>query len=235
MTFVDGETIDDPARAAALTQDARDRMTDELTTVLGALHAQDPIALGLGGLVRPGAYVERQLRRWRRQVEDVESPASDLLGPVYERLRDQAPEQQGMAVVHGDFKLGNMRVTPDGAIAAVLDWELTAIGDPLADLGWLLASWAEPGDGGSWIVPPPTSAGGFPDRSSLVEAYAGKTGRDVSQVGYYVAFSYWRWSCINEGTRARFAAGAMGDRQIDVGALEAQIRSQLARAWELLA
>jgi aminoglycoside phosphotransferase (APT) family kinase protein len=235
MEYVDGETLADPATAGRLPSEARAEIAGQLTTILQTLHDQDPIALGLGSLVRRDGYVERQLRRWSRQIADYDSLASDLIGPVRDRLSTRIPEPQRTCMIHGDFKLANMRVDAGGAILAVLDWELAAIGDPLADLGWLLASWAEPGDPGAWIVPPPTSQGGFPDRADLVASYSAKSGLDASAVGYYVAFSYWRWSCINEGIRARFAAGEMGDQSLDLDAVEAQIRWQLARAWELLA
>lgn len=235
MEHVAGETLADPAAAARLSADERLRLADELTTALAALHAEDPEAIGLAHFARPGLYLERQLRRWSRQIAGYDSLATNLIEPVRERLAACIPAPQRTCVIHGDFKLANLRVLAGGAIAAVLDWELAALGDPLADVGWLLASWAEPEDDGTWIVPPPTSAGGFVRRAELAAAYADKTGLDVSELDYYVAFSYWRWSCINEGIRARFAGGVMGDQRLDLDAVEAQITWQLERAWDLLA
>lgn len=235
MEYVAGETLADPSTARRFSADARATIADQMTTALAALHDQDPGTLGLDTFVRPGGYLERQLRRWSLQIADHDSLASDLIKPVHDRLGERIPAPQRACIVHGDFKLANMRVTDDGAILAVLDWELAAIGDPLADVGWLLASWAEPDEPGAWIVPPPTSRGGFPERADLAAAYCAKTGLSVDELDYYVAFSYWRWSCINEGIRARFASGQMGGQSLDSAAIEAQIRWQLERAWELLA
>lgn len=234
MGYVDGVTVADPATAAGLSPAARAALADSVTTVLAELHAQDPLAIGLGEFVRAGAYLERQLRRWSRQIKGQELVDASLIAEVRDRLAARMPAGGRTCVVHGDYKLANLRIGPDGGIRAVLDWELAALGDPLADLGWLLASWAQPGDGSAWIVPPPTSAGGFPDGGALAAAYAEKAGVDAGAIGYYVAFAYWRWSCINEGIRARFASGAMGDQPLDLSAVEAQIRWQLCRARELL-
>jgi aminoglycoside phosphotransferase (APT) family kinase protein len=235
MQYVAGETLADPSAAGRFSAAARSTIADQMTTALAALHDQDPGSLGLDAFVRPGAYLERQLRRWSSQIAEHDSLASDLIEPVRDRLAERMPAPQRACIIHGDFKLANLRVSDDGTIQAVLDWELAAIGDPLADVGWLLASWAEANEPGAWIVPPPTSRGGFPKRAELAAAYGAKTGLDVSDLDYYIAFSYWRWSCINEGIRARFASGQMGGKSLDPAAVAAQIRWQLARAWELLA
>lgn len=234
MAFADGETLDSPDAARRLDAAAKRRVGEQVPEVLADLHALDPVAIGLGDLVRPGAYIERQLRRWSRQIDDYESHASDLIRPVHDALARHRPREQRQVLLHGDYKLANLRVDATGAIRAVLDWELSAIGDPLADLGWLLASWAEPADAGRWIVEPPTTVEGFTDRGSLVAAYAARSGLDLGDIDYYVAFSYWRWSCINEGIRHRFASDVMGGRTIDLAAVEEQIRWQLERAWTLL-
>jgi aminoglycoside phosphotransferase (APT) family kinase protein len=234
MGFVGGRTIDNPAAAATLSLDARRHLTDDAIHVLYDLHAEDIDTLGLGSLARPGGYVERQLRRWGRQLDGYAELTTPLIREVQSALERRIPVQQRMALVHGDYKLGNLRVDADGRILAILDWELTAVGDPLADLGWLIASWAMPGDGSSWIVPPPTSAGGFPGHAALADAYETGSGLDLSDLDYYVAFSLWRWACINEGLQARFRAGAMGTKTVDLRAVEAQILWQAGWASQLL-
>ena len=108
------------------------------------------------------------------------------------------------------------------------------MGDPLVDIGWLLASWAEPEDSDQWIVEPPTVVPGFGSRAELLGRLEDASALDLVDVDYYVAFSYWRWSCINEGILARFSDGAMANKQIDLEAIRAQIRSQLAAAMSLL-
>jgi aminoglycoside phosphotransferase (APT) family kinase protein len=235
MNFVGGATVGDPPAVAGLDLDARQRVAAEMATVLARLHRLDPLEIGLADLVREGGLIERQLRRWRRQLDGYPELTSTRLIGVGDELAARVPTQQRRALVHGDYKLGNLRIDEDGGILAVLDWELTAIGDPLVDIGWLLASWAEPGDTGRWIVDPPTMTAGFPSRAELTAAIDAATDLDLAEIDYYVAFAFWRWSCINEGIIARFASGSMGGKQIDLDSARAQIRWQLASAEELLA
>jgi aminoglycoside phosphotransferase (APT) family kinase protein len=132
---------------------------------------------------------------------------------LYERLSGDVPEQVGASIVHGDFRLGNLIVGADAHIAAVLDWELCTLGDPLADVGYVLNNWAEPGEripSTRGAALSPTSAGGFPTRAALLRSYAERTGRDLSRIDYYRAFQYWRLAAIVEGVLARYLKGVMG-------------------------
>ena len=233
MEYVDGRAVADPIAADELSSKAKGRFADQLTTLLADLHAQVPGALGLEDLVRSGGYLERQLRRWGRQLAARSQLSSDLFAPVQRLLEQRLPEERESVLLHGDFKPGNVLVASDGSIRAIVDWELAAVGDPLADLGWLLASWAGPGEG-EWIVPPATSAGGFLGRRALIDAYGRKSGRDVSQVAYYVAFADWRWSCINEGILERIRTGALSSASVPPSRVERQIAWQLERARRLL-
>jgi aminoglycoside phosphotransferase (APT) family kinase protein len=113
--------------------------------------------------------------------------------------------------VHGDYRLDNVIVTPQGAVAAVLDWELCTLGDPLADLGQLMVYWAEPDDEVVPLTRAPTLAPGFPTREELVERYVARSGRDVSQLDFFVALAYWKLAAILEGVYARYSAGAYGE------------------------
>ena len=127
---------------------------------------------------------------------------------LHQALADAMPEQFAATIVHGDYRLGNM-LTGTGHVLAVLDWELCTLGDPLADVGWLLNNWVAPREviiaaGG------PTAAGGFGSRNEIIARYAHATGFDLSQIGYYRAFSYWRLAVITEGIYARYRHGAMG-------------------------
>jgi len=135
------------------------------------------------------------------------------------RLAARVPVQQGVAVAHGDYRFGNCITDVEhGRIAAVLDWELCTLGDPLADLGYLGVYWAGPG--GESRHNDPTSAPGFPTFAEVVERYAARTGRDVSGIDYYVAFSCWRLAVISEGVYARYLHGAMGDQEVDLEPLK---------------
>ena len=152
------------------------------------------------------------------------------LGVAALLVRDQ-PEQIGSTIVHGDYRLGNMLVA-DGRVAGVLDWELCTLGDPLADVGYLMNNWIDPGEptaGSSG----PTGVGGFPDRAAMLDRYAAATGRDVSRVPYYRAFSYWRLAAIVEGVLARYLAGAMG-AEADTSLFRAQVEGLASMALQLL-
>jgi aminoglycoside phosphotransferase (APT) family kinase protein len=130
-------------------------------------------------------------------------------------LSARIPVQGPAGVVHGDYRLDNCVVSSDGSqVLAVLDWELCTLGDPLADLGQLLTYWPGPGERSS-LGSAPTRAPGFATRDELIGRYSASTGRDLSQLGFYVAFAYWKLACILEGVYARYVGGAMGDDGFD--------------------
>lgn len=214
MEFVDGLVVRDQDSALELlTEPARRAASESLIDVLAAIHAVEPGAVGLGDLSRRDGYVARQLKRWHGQLEHATSDVPDLLHEVHARLSASIPEQGPAAIVHGDFRLDNCLLAADGRVQAVLDWELCTLGDPLADLGLLLVYWRQPGDVdlAETFVGYPTSIDGFLTRDELVARYAEQTGRDVSQMGFYVAFGFWKLACIMQGVADRFRDGAMGD------------------------
>jgi aminoglycoside phosphotransferase (APT) family kinase protein len=116
----------------------------------------------------------------------------------------------------------------------VLDWELATLGDTLADLGWLVSSWAEPGDATTSPFPPPTVAPGFPSRRDMADRYQRSTGRDVSDLPYYVAFARWRSACIGEGVLARYRAQVMGDVDFDIDQQALSVAAQAEAAKDAL-
>ena len=212
MHFVEGVVLRGAQDSEALLEPAtRDAAADSLIDVLVRLHALDPDEIGLGDLGRKEDYLARQLRRWKSQLEKGRTRDVPVLDEVHRRLEADVPPQDGACVVHGDYKLENVILDPDsGEVRAVLDWELTTLGDPLADLGLLLVYWSEPGDAVG--VPGGASAvEGFPSRDEVVRRYAARSGRDVSQIDYYYAFGTWKLACIVEGVYARMAAGAYGE------------------------
>ncbi|HEV7757836.1 MAG TPA: phosphotransferase family protein [Acidimicrobiales bacterium] len=211
MDFVEGAVLRGQDVTAALGPEARAHAGHQIPDVLARIHAVDPDAVGLGELGRKEAYIERQLRRWHRQWEGSKTRELPVVDEVHAALSERIPEQGPAAIVHGDYRLDNCLVGPDGAITAVLDWELCTLGDPLADVGLLLVYWSEPGDGYTALGDSATLLDGFPTRAQLSERYAERSGRDLSQVDYYVAFGYWKLACILEGVYARYRAGVMGE------------------------
>jgi aminoglycoside phosphotransferase (APT) family kinase protein len=211
MGFVDGVVLDAPEKAALLPLGLRRTACEHLVDVLADLHDVDVDAVGLGDLARREGYVERQLKRWTTQWAGSKTRELPAIDEVAETLARNVPVQQGVAIAHGDYRFGNCLTDVDsGRVAAVLDWELCTLGDPLADVGYLGVYWTDPG------VPTrrhndPSGAAGFATYADLLDRYATRTGRDVSGIDYYVAFSSWRLAVISEGVYARYLHGAMGD------------------------
>jgi aminoglycoside phosphotransferase (APT) family kinase protein len=210
MELVDGIVVDSPAAAAPLPMPVRARMTEQLVDVLAELHHVDPDAVGLGDLGRREGYVERQIRRWSKQWEGSKTRDLPAVDEVADALLVRVPAQQGVTVIHGDYRFGNCITDPaTGNIEAVLDWELCTLGDPLADLGYLGVHWTDGPDGGGRHNDP-TAAGGFGTFADVLGRYAKTSTRDLAEIDYYVAFQYWRLAIILEGVYARYRQGAMG-------------------------
>ncbi len=199
----------------AETPDDRHRVGEALVDVLADLHTVDPATIGLAEFGRPAGFMERQLRRWSQQW--VASKTADL--PALDALRDNLvaalPEQQTSAIVHGDYRLDNTILHPTevGTIVAVLDWEMSTLGDPLADLGAMLAYWSEAGDSEvlrrARIMAPVTAGEGFPTRAEIIERYARRSGTDVSMINWYQSFAYFKLAVVCQGIAARAAGGSM--------------------------
>ena len=161
MGFVEGLVLADADAGLALVPLARSRAAEQLVDVLVALHALDPVALGLGDMVRKTGYLERQLRRWRAQVHATDAAELPLLDEVHDLLARRMPAQAN-GIVHGDYRAGNVAFGPDGGVRAVFDWELATSGDPMADLGWLASTWQDPGEPLPPTTPGPSAVAGFP-------------------------------------------------------------------------
>jgi aminoglycoside phosphotransferase (APT) family kinase protein len=220
MGFVEGEVLDSPEKAAKLPVDLRRPASEHLIDVLADLHAVDIDAVGLGDFAKREGYIERQVKRWSTQWENSKTRELPAIDEVAAALRSRIPEQRGVSIAHGDFRFGNcLTDVRHGRIAAVLDWELCTLGDPLADVGYLGVYWND-GDATTARANDPTPAGGFATYAELLERYAARTGRDLSGIDYYVAFSCWRLAVISEGVYARYLHGAMGDQEIDLEPLK---------------
>ncbi len=225
--LVDGAAVVDRASAAEIDEVARQAAGASFASALAALHALDVEAVGLGGLTRPGNYVERQLSRWWRQWE---SSGGDhaLMGRVHAGLVERTPTQQAVALVHADPKLDNCLLAADGSVRAIVDWELATVGDPLADVGAMLAYWAEPGDETVALQDPPTRVPGFASRRELIVAYGAASSLDLDELPVYVAFALWRIACIVQGVVARMTA--RGEPGIDPFVAQVERLATLAAA-----
>jgi aminoglycoside phosphotransferase (APT) family kinase protein len=218
MEFVEGAILRDRAQAEATFDEAiRGVIGDHLAATLAQLHDVDVERAGLGELARHDGYIERQLRRWRTQYEQMQVAGVDdggLIESVGSELSAQIPAQQRVSVVHGDYRLDNTVLDQNGRVRAILDWEICTLGDPMADLGLLMVYWAEPTDPTvSLLGVAPTTARGFASRDQVLAAYASHSTLDLSHVAYYQAFGYWKLACIMQGVFARYSAGAAGGDQ----------------------
>ena len=194
-------------------------MGEELVDALVELHAVDFTSCGLDGFGKPTGYLERQLRRWTGQME-LTLPYTRPL-PDLERLgrwlAEHLPESPPTTLVHGDYKLDNVMFSLEGGsprLEAILDWEMSTLGDPLADLGWMTSFWREVGDSADDLFGETgrvTEMPGFGSRMDLIERYASATGRDVSRLDWYVVLAIWKLAILLEGSYARHLAGMTDD------------------------
>jgi aminoglycoside phosphotransferase (APT) family kinase protein len=213
MGYVDGLVLHNAEEAQqGLPEAARPAAANSIVDTLAAIHAVDPGAVGLDDLGRHEGYIARQLKRWHGQWTSSKTRELPEVDEVHDILITRIPEQGPAAIVHGDYRLENCLVGPDGRIRAVLDWEICTLGDPLADVGLLAVYWTGPDDELSAWSDPPTLAAGFPGRKQLLERYATVSGRDLSQIDFYVAFGFWKLACILEGVYSRYLGGALGER-----------------------
>ena len=213
MGFVDGHVLRDrPAAEHLLSETARGNASRSIVDTMAAIHAVDVDAVGLRDLGRHDGYIARQLKRWYGQWNQGKTRELPTVDRVHDALAELIPEQGPATIVHGDYRLDNSMVDDDGAVVAVLDWEICTLGDPLADVGLLQVYWTGPNDPESAWTGGATTAPGFWDRARLAERYAEVSGRDISQLPYYVAFAHWKLACIIEGVYSRYLGGALGER-----------------------
>ncbi len=237
MDYVEGVVLTSPEQTTMVVPEAqRESLGFHVIEILAHLHNLEPDEVGLGTLGRREAYLARQLKRWKTQWEKSKTRELSLMEDAHAVLVAKMPEQKGAAIVHGDFRMGNFLTNgAAGRIDAVLDWELCTLGDPLADVGYLMNDWSGPderatasGTGLSAI-----SCGGFPDRESLLARYEELTGSSTQGIDYYRAFQYWRLAAIVEGVLSRYMKGVMGENA-DTDAFKAQVDGLAEAAVELL-
>jgi aminoglycoside phosphotransferase (APT) family kinase protein len=238
MSYVDGAVLHDAEIVEAEIPEVATRgtLSRSVVEVLADLHLADPDTIGLGDLGRKEAYLDRQLKRWKAQWESAKTRELPAMDQAFELLTEAKPEQRYTGIVHGDYRLGNMLVDPAaGTVAAVLDWELCTLGDVLADVGYLLNNWAQPGEVTTrGATQAPTQAGGFTTREELVDAYRERTGFEIANIDYYRAFQNWRLAAIVEGVMARYLKGVMVDDSVDTDEYKVQIENLADEALNLL-
>jgi aminoglycoside phosphotransferase (APT) family kinase protein len=188
--------------------------------------------VGLADFGRPEGFMARQVRRWTQQWEatrDRNRPGMDALAA---RLAQTVPQTQRSGITHGDFRLDNCLLDPDtpGRVRAVLDWEMSTLGDPLADLGLLFVYWPQAGEDNPVALSPVTMLEGFPTRAQIAERYAARTGLDLTPLPWYVGFAYFKFAAIVAGIVARSAAGAMAGKDTSGYAERIDPCVQLGRA-----
>jgi aminoglycoside phosphotransferase (APT) family kinase protein len=231
MEHVPGHIIAEPPDATVLPVAARHTCGHELVRVLTLLHELEPCNIGLADFGRHGDYIARQLHRWHKQVNISRTRPIPAIDELHRLLASAIPAQQRTSVVHGDYRLGNVIVDGGGRVRAVLDWELSTLGDPLADVGWLLSWWEQLEDECAGTTAA-TVAGGFPARQDMLRVYGDLSGLDTTDIEYYVAFARWRGACIGEGVYARYRSGVMGDDSFGVEEYGAKVAERAEYALE---
>ena len=208
MEFVDGTVYRAAEQTAVLGAERARTLAFTLVDVLADLHDVDAEAVGLGDFGHPAGYLERQTRRWKGQLDASRSRDLPGIDELHARLAASAPAESGAGVVHGDYRLDNVVVDGGGRVAAVLDWEMATLGDPLADLGLLLVYWDGLARiGGNAVATAVSPAAGFPPGSALAARYAERRGADLTRLPWYTAFGFFKLAVIAEGIHYRFTQG----------------------------
>jgi aminoglycoside phosphotransferase (APT) family kinase protein len=208
MEHVDGTVYRSARETGELTEVRATKMSYALIDVLADLHDVEPETVGLGDFGRPAGFLERQLRRWHKQLDASRSRDLDGIDDLFTALAADIPESGAPSIVHGDYRLDNVIVATDDEVAAVLDWEMATLGDPLTDLGLFIVYWdgmnKVPSRSLTTAVSP---AAGFPSGATLMKRYADRRSVDLSRLNWYVAFGYVKLAVIAEGIYYRFQAG----------------------------
>lgn len=234
MDRIMGRTYRTHAETAELSVEQRAALADAMVETLVHLHEIDPAEVGLDTLGRPDGYLKRQLDRWARQWDVVKTTSNDSVSDLLRLLSDGLPQTRHVGIVHGDYKIDNVMVAPDapGRILGVLDWEMATIGDTIADLGFLVSFWDEPGMPWNPISAGATAHEGFSTARHVVERYAMRRGIDVENIQWYLAFSDFKLAVILEQIHHRHLKGeTTGEGFDDIGAMVAPLLDRaLSRA-----
>jgi aminoglycoside phosphotransferase (APT) family kinase protein len=234
MGFADGRPLYTVEEAREwVPADRRVTLANSFIDTLADLHALDPDEIGLGTLGKKEDYIGRQVKTWYRSWQASVEPAQ-FDDPRAHELRqyflDHKPEQAAASVVHGDYGFHNCLIGSDSMVAAVVDWEISTLGDPLADLGYTLKTWPETDADMTRNPDAPTSAGGFPARDAMAQRYADRTGFNIDMLDFYVGFNHWKGAAILHGVYARYLEGKKSTEGVDLDLLLTRIEDSLAAA-----
>jgi aminoglycoside phosphotransferase (APT) family kinase protein len=237
MRYLDGHVITTRLPAGLDGAASRHALGLDLVDALAEIHAADVAHPELAAFARPGSYLERQVRRFTQLWEINKTRELPQVDAVVGKLAARIPEPLAPTVVHGDYRLGNMMVARDRPtrVEAVLDWEMGAIGDPRADVGYLLATYNEPAGPPSPLgTSPVTAEPGFPTRSELVDRYVVETGRDVEPLDWFEALALWKAAVFCEAIYGRFLRGELGAEDTRAARFEQGVPFLADRALEIL-
>jgi len=238
MAYLEGHVVTETLPPGLEEEPARRALADDLVDTLVEIHAADVTTPGLAAFARPGSYNERQVRRFAQLWEINRTREVPHVEEVGARLAATLPEPLAPAVVHGDFRLGNTMVAPGdpSRIVAVFDWEMGAIGDPRADVGYLLATYSEPGGPPNPLgTSPVTASPGFPSRAELVERYVARSGRDVEPLAWFEALALWKAAVFCEAIYGRYLRGELGAEDARAARFELGVPQLAEAAAEALA
>jgi aminoglycoside phosphotransferase (APT) family kinase protein len=216
MEYIEGHVITSEIPKPLDNPEERRRIADELVDALVEVHAVDWRACGLEGYGKPTGYLERQLRRFNGLWEHNKTRELPIVQEVGDWLAQNMPESPEATIVHGDFRLGNTMVANDAParLIAIFDWELSTIGDPLADVGYLTVTWVQPDDPSDTMFSNLTSVTrreGFPTREEMVARYEERSGRSMAALNWYQTLALWKAAVFMEGNYKRFIVGASDD------------------------
>jgi aminoglycoside phosphotransferase (APT) family kinase protein len=237
MDFLEGHVVTTDFPPGLDSEESYRRLGLDLVDTLVEIHAVDVQAPGVADFIRPGSYLERQVRRFSQLWEVNQTRELPAVVSVGAWLAEHLPEPLPLAVVHGDYRLGNTIVAPDdpSRIVAVLDWEMGAIGDPRADVGYLLATYSEPGGEASPLgTSPVTATPGFPVKSELVDRYVERSGRDVEPLAWFQALALWKAAVFCEAIYGRFIRGELSADDARAARFETGVPLLAETALELI-
>jgi aminoglycoside phosphotransferase (APT) family kinase protein len=233
MERIAGEVITTELPPALDSEGERRRVAEELVDALVEIHAVDWQACGLEGYGKPTGYLDRQLRRFGGLWQHNKTRDLPVLDDLTAWLAAHKPESGPATIVHGDYRLGNVMYAPGtpARLNAIFDWELATIGDPLADVGYLVATWGQPGDPENAIsaLGGLTRRPGFLTREELIARYEARSGRSMSDVRWYMTLALWKSAVFLEGSYKRRLAGTTEDPWFDL--LETGVPEVARRAW----
>jgi aminoglycoside phosphotransferase (APT) family kinase protein len=237
MDFLEGHVVTSELPPGLETEAARLRLGLDLVDALVEIHAVDVNAPGVADFIRQGSYLERQVRRFTELWEINQTRELPAVVEVGSWLARHLPEPQPLAVVHGDYRLGNTMVAAGDAsrIAAILDWEMGAVGDPRADVGYLVATYSEPGGESSPLgTSPVTATPGFPSKRDLVERYIERSGREVEPLAWFQALALWKAAVFCEAIYGRFIRGELAAEDVYAARFETGVPLLAQTALELI-